>query len=127
MMYWTWIVGIAVVIIALAVLWYFKKVPLVKRILYAMVCEAEKQFGSGTGEVKYATVIYMFYYRMPVFVRVVFTPAMISKWIEDAVTKLKSELSNGMDLSGVGEVAANCVVAVAELPPAAVSKKVTVK
>jgi hypothetical protein len=99
-LYWIDIITWLVIIASLIALWYLRKIPLVKKILYALVCEAEKKYGSGTGNIKYATVISMFYYRMPWMIRIAFTQELLSKLIEEAVIKLKIELSNGIDLLG---------------------------
>lgn len=105
MLYWVTILVWVIIIAALLVAWYFRKIPLVKQALYSLVCSAEKQWGSGTGELKYAAVISMFYSKMPFPIRMMFPQEVISKWIEQAVVKLKFELSDGMDLFGYVEKA----------------------
>ena len=102
-MYGIEIASVLVCIVAFLILWYFKKKPLVKKIIYSLVSYAEKKFGSGTGEIKYATVLSLFYTRMPFLIRLVFTEAMLDNLIEEAVTKLKKELAKGTDLLGIAE------------------------
>jgi hypothetical protein len=104
MLYAVEIISIIVIILALGALWYLRKIPLVKKILYALVCEAEQKFGSGTGDIKYAMVISAFYYKMPFLLRLTFSQELLSKLIEEAVDKLKCELSNGMDLTGYSPI-----------------------
>lgn len=76
------------------------KKSLVKRMILALVVQAEKSLGSGTGELKYATVINASYSRLPWSLRLLFTPKDIDKYIEEGVIKLKELLSCGKDLLG---------------------------
>jgi hypothetical protein len=103
MSYWIDIIVVVVVALALLILYSLKKRPLVKKILYSLVCYAEKKYGSGTGEIKYGTVLSMFYSRMPFIVRLAFPESLLSKLIEDAVVRLKIELSEGLTLTGYDE------------------------
>ncbi len=64
-----------------------------KQMLLALVMAAEKQFGSGTGEVKYAVVAEALYDRLPFLAQLVFTEKDISRLIEEAVDKMKKVLA----------------------------------
>lgn len=65
-----------------------------RRIIYILVCEAEKRFGAGTGKIKFAEVFSAFYAKLPAFLRSLFPEKVISTMIESAVTKMKSALAD---------------------------------
>lgn len=71
--------------------------------ILTFVAEAEKKFGSGTGELKYAIVTERLYEVMPKLLKLVYTKQQLDKMIEDAVNYLKGYLSEGRDLLGYDE------------------------
>lgn len=81
----------------IATMWRKGKKDTVRKIILSLVVKAEKELGSGTGELKYAMVVERIYYVLPWVVRVVFTRAEIDNMIEDAVEHLKMYLSNEQD------------------------------
>lgn len=64
----------------------------VKQILFYLVCEAEQQFGSGTGTLKYAAVTAWVHERLPAIVKIFLTEKEIDKLIEAAVAEMKQWL-----------------------------------
>lgn len=64
----------------------------VKQICFYLVCEAEAQFGGGTGTLKFAAVTSWLYERLPVVCKLLFTQKQIDAFIEEAVTKMKEWL-----------------------------------
>lgn len=64
----------------------------VNDILFYLVTKAERDFGKGTGELKYANVTTCVYSRLPLIARFVFTPKQLDRMIENAVTRLKEYL-----------------------------------
>jgi len=101
------IIAIAVAA-ACGVLYLIKKKneTLFKNIVLALVVKAEKYLGSGTGELKYATVVNWIYSKVPVSVRWLFTQNDIDKFIEWAVDYMKKYLSDGKyNLSGYDDEA----------------------
>lgn len=82
-------------LVTLAVLWKQGKKTTVKRIIYAFVCHAEQQFGSGTGAIKYAAVWSHIYNVLPLAVRLFFTQEELAAYIEEAVKLLKKTLEAG--------------------------------
>ena len=95
---WQILLAILVLVIVLIALWFVGKKDFVKKVLYFMVCKAEQSFGSGTGEVKFDYVLAQFYANMPLFIRLLFPLPLVKQYIELAVEKLKTELSQGMNL-----------------------------
>jgi len=89
------IVGIIILVLAAAAIIWFgvvKKVPAVQRMALALVIEAERRYGSGTGRIKYATVVGELYIRLPWLLKIFVTDTMIDELIESAVTYMKENL-----------------------------------
>lgn len=94
------IIVVVLVLIALAVLYKLGKKDTVKKIILALVVQAEKTLGSGTGELKYAMVLDAIYSKLPYILRFLFTKKELDTFIEEAVRKLKDILSKGVTLTG---------------------------
>lgn len=94
------IIVAVLVLIALAVLYKLGKKDTVKKIILALVVQAEKALGSGTGELKYAMVLDAIYSKLPYILRFLFTKKELDTFIEEAVRKLKDILSKGVTLTG---------------------------
>lgn len=87
---------LAVLVVAVALLFVakgkYRKVA--KQILLSLVLAAEKRFGGGTGEIKFAVVADALYERLPFIVQILFTEKDISRMIEEAVEKMKEILKD---------------------------------
>ena len=91
---------IAMFVALLLILYKDNKKEGVKKIILALVVQAEKNLGSKTGDLKYAEVMKGLYGALPSIVRILFTEEDIDNYIEDGVQKLKEMLNNGVDLNG---------------------------
>lgn len=91
---------IAMCVVLLLILYKDNKKEVVKKIILALVVQAEKNLGSKTGDLKYAEVMKGLYGALPSIVRILFTEEDIDNYIEDGVQKLKEMLNNGVDLNG---------------------------
>lgn len=60
-----------------------------KNILFSLVTQAEKQFGGGTGSLKFATVSDWIYQRIPAVMKLLFTAKDIEKMIESVLEEAK--------------------------------------
>ena len=87
-----WVLFIFIVAVPLLIMWKRGKKDLVKQIVYYLVCQAEQQFGSGTGEAKLAMVLSGLYNMMPWPLRIMFPQAVLRKYIEDSVHLLEKQL-----------------------------------
>ena len=97
-------IAVAVVFIAIIVVLYkHSKIEVIKKIILALVVQAEKSLGSGTGELKYALVIERVYNKLPFIIRVLFSKKDIDNYIEEAVIKMKGILNNNVNLIGYDE------------------------
>ena len=76
------------------------KTKFVRKIVLALVTEAEKHYGNGTGELKYCYVVERIYEVLPWVIRILYTKEQLDKMIEDAVEYLKRYLAEGKDLTG---------------------------
>ena len=81
----------------IVLLWKKGKQQAVKSMIYYLVCKAEQQFGSKTGDIKYAAVVTWLYDRLPIIVQWVFTKEEIGNYIEEAVDRLKKYLQENPD------------------------------
>ena len=61
----------------------------VMRMLYALVTEAETQFGAGTGSLKLAAVIDAIYPKLPVIIKTFITDETLVRWVEVALAAAK--------------------------------------
>ena len=71
-----------------------------KKILFNLVTQAEKQFGSGTGELKFAAVADWIYQRIPAVLKLLFTSSDIEKMIEAALEEAKKAWGANENLKG---------------------------
>lgn len=73
---------------------------ILKQILFNLVTQAEKQFGSGTGSLKYAAVADWVYQRIPAVLKLLFTSSDIEKMIEAALEEAKKAWGANENLKG---------------------------
>ena len=73
---------------------------ILKQILFNLVTQAEKQFGSGTGSLKYAAVADWIYQRIPAVLKLLFTSSDIEKMIEAAWEEAKKAWGANENLKG---------------------------
>jgi len=76
----------------LAFLIYKGKTGIVKKIVLALVIQAEANWGSGTGKIKFAEVLGTVYAKLPMIVRIFITETALSILIEEAVDFMKEQL-----------------------------------
>ena len=73
---------------------------ILKQILFNLVTQAEKQFGSGTGSLKYAAVADWIYQRIPAVLKLLFTSSDIEKMIEAALEEARKAWGANENLKG---------------------------
>lgn len=61
----------------------------VMKMLYALVTEAEKELGGGTGELKLASVMAEIYPKLPAVIKMFITEDTLVEWVEDALDAAK--------------------------------------
>lgn len=67
------------------------EIKILNNILYKLVTQAEREFGAGTGELKYAAVSDWIYERLPAILKFLFTAKDIDKMIESALAAAKKK------------------------------------
>lgn len=90
--YWDSVLTVILFLIVMLVLVRRGAVAQVQKIAFFLATLAEDEFGGGTGELKFAAVTTWLYERLPIIVKLLFTPKQIDKLIEDAVKKMKEYL-----------------------------------
>lgn len=84
--------SILVVLVFVAVIVFLAvrgKKQIIYKMLYTLVTEAEKQYGSGTGSIKFAEVMTKIYAMLPAIIKVFITYNTLKVWIERALTDAK--------------------------------------
>lgn len=95
---WDLILG-ALAIIIVAVLAVVKQEKaVIFKMLYSLVTEAEKQYGSGTGELKLSSVIAQIYEKAPAAAKVI-PVSTLQKWVEDALTAAKEKWAKNANVA----------------------------
>ena len=86
---WDFILLIAAAVAAVVFSAYKGNKSVIVKMLYALVTEAEKELGSGTGALKLATVIAQVYPKLPAILKLFVTEKTLTKWVEDALAAAK--------------------------------------
>jgi hypothetical protein len=86
---WDFLLLIAAAIVAVGFSVYRGNKSVVMKMLYALVTEAEKEYGGGTGSLKLAAVITAVYPKLPAVVKLFVTEKTLTAWVEEALTKAK--------------------------------------
>lgn len=95
---WDSILG-ALAIIIVAVLAVVKQEKaVIFKMLYALVTEAEKQYGSGTGELKLSSVIAQIYEKAPAAVKVI-PVSTLQSWVEEALEMAKEKWAKNTNVA----------------------------
>lgn len=84
-----YIIAGLIIISALSYIIIKKRWDLLDGILFSIVTILEKEFGSGTGQLKLATAIERVYPYIPIFIRWFISKDFIIKLIEEALSKAK--------------------------------------
>ena len=89
--HWDSILLLAAIAAALLVPFIKSKKKVIYKMLYALVTEAEKTFGSGTGALKSSYVLERLYASLPTLLKLILPYATLQKWIEEALQSAKEE------------------------------------
>lgn len=91
------LVVIAFIVICLVLL-KRGEIATLNKILFALVTQAEKEFGGETGRLKLSTVVDMLYQRIPAILKFLFTEKELIKMVEDALTAAKKQWASNPKL-----------------------------
>ena len=98
--YWDSILVVGALIVGLIILIKRGETKILENILYSLVTQAEKEFGDGTGSLKYAAVVDWIYQRLPAVLKLIFTEKNLNAMIEDALAKAKEQWAKNNNLQG---------------------------
>lgn len=87
--HWASVLVVVAFIAIVVVLALRGKKQIIYKMLYALVTEAEKQYGSGTGAIKFAEVMTKIYSMLPVIIKIFITYDTLKNWIEKALAEAK--------------------------------------
>lgn len=88
---WDSALVVLAIITVLIVLYARGEKKLLNYVLYTLITEAERQYGSGTGELKKAAVISWLYEILPAILKVFVTESRVSEWVEVALAFAKAK------------------------------------
>ena len=88
---WDSVLLTAVIVAAVIVPIVTGKKKVIYKMLYALVTEAEKTFGSGTGSLKLSYVLEKLYASLPALLKLLIPCSTLQKWIEKALLDAKEE------------------------------------
>ena len=86
---WDILLFVIVLVVVLVYLWVRDGKSVIFKMLYAIVTEAEKEYGNGTGALKLASVIDKIYLKLPMVVRLFITADTLKKWVETVLQEAK--------------------------------------
>ena len=98
--YWDSVLVILLLIAGVLFLVKRGETKILENILYSLVTQAEKEFGDGTGSLKYAAVVDWIYQRIPAVLKLIFTEKNLNAMIEDALAKAKEQWAKNNNLQG---------------------------
>ncbi len=96
---WDSILIALVIIDAVIILIAKKQFAILDRIVFALVAEAEKQYGGGTGALKLAAVIDWVYPKIPTIIRLFITEQQLTSLIEKVLKEAQAKWDNNPNLS----------------------------
>lgn len=97
---WDSVLVILAFLVLVVVLIKRGETKVLKKILFNLVTQAEKQFGSGTGELKFAAVADWIYQRIPAVLKLLFTEKDIADMIEAVLEEAKKAWGANDNLKG---------------------------
>lgn len=87
--HWDSLIIVAVFIGVIAFLIYRGERGILDQIIYRVVTELEREYGSGTGKLKLAAAIDTIYPKLPAIIRIFATADTLQRWIEDGLKEAK--------------------------------------
>lgn len=95
---WAIILLVVAAVVAVVVLLKHNQTAILKKVLYAIVSEAERQFGGGTGSLKLAEAVQKVYELIPSWLKALFTADDIINMIEEVLKEAKEQWANDPDI-----------------------------
>lgn len=96
--HWSDILLILAAVASLVYAIYKKDLSLVRQQLFSLVTEAEREYGSGTGVLKLASVVTAIYPKLPKLFKTLVTEKKLVSVIEDVLTEAKKKWTSNEKL-----------------------------
>ena len=96
---WDSVLVVVVLVAVLVFLSYKGKRGLVDEIIYRVVTELEREYASGTGNLKLAAAIETIYPKLPAVIRVFTTTECLKTWIEKGLSEAKEKWAKNSALT----------------------------
>ncbi len=96
---WDSVLVVVVLVAVLVFLSYKGKRGLVDEIIYRVVTELEREYASGTGNLKLAAAIETIYPKLPAVIRVFTTTERLKTWIEKGLSEAKEKWAKNSALT----------------------------
>lgn len=97
---WDSVLVVLAFLVVIVVLIKRGETKILEKILFNLVTQAEKQFGGGTGSLKFAAVADWIYQRIPAVLKLLFTEKDIANMIETALEEAKKAWGANDNLKG---------------------------
>lgn len=97
---WDFILLIIAAVAAVVIAVFQGNKSVVMKMLYSLVTEAEKEFGSGTGALKLADVVSKIYPKLPAIIKTFVSDKRLTEWIEQALTSAKETWQKNAAIAG---------------------------
>ena len=89
--YWDIIIAVLAIIGGIIFAIFKGNKGVIMKMLDCLVTEAEKEYGSGTGALKLASVVEKVYPKLPAIIKMFITSETLIKWIEVSLTTAKEK------------------------------------
>lgn len=86
---WDSVLMVIILIVAIVYLIFKGEKGVVFKMLFALVTEAEKTYGGGTGSLKLAKVIESIYPKLPAIIKMFLTAGTLEKWVNTVLDEAK--------------------------------------
>lgn len=100
--YWECILLVIASITLIVALLINGKKQIIYKMLYSLVDEAEKLYGSKTGKLKFAYVMEKIYSKLPTIFKMFITYNTLEKWIEKALKEVKEYWAEQAGIENTG-------------------------
>lgn len=96
---WDSILAVLAIIVITIVALVKQEKTIIFKMLYALVTEAEKNYGGGTGELKLASVITAIYEKLPPAIATFLPAKTLEKWVEQALEQAKEKWKKNSNIA----------------------------
>ena len=104
---WDFILLIIAAVVCVVLVVFKGNKSVIMRMLFALVTEAEKEYGGGTGALKLASVLAKIYPKLPTIIKAFVSADRLIEWVEEALIKAKEVWASSVAVAAYIEPAAD--------------------